>query len=278
MSDYARAAEFIGIYSTGFLRHSRDMIASLPILAVCLVISFVAGLTDISLGMGYGFTVTPILLLLGFGPRVAVPSVLFSSFVGALTSSFFHHRLGNVDFGLGGDSLRVSALIGGLGAVGGSVGALIALGISTFHLSLYIGSLVTASGLFVLASREFKPSFSWSKIVAMSLLGAFNKGLSGSGFGPIVTTGGLLSGLDEKASVSIQSLSESPVSLVGFLTFVLSGAVIEWALVFVLTIGVVLASPLAALVVQRLDKERLRTLIGLAAIAVGGTTLVRLFV
>jgi uncharacterized membrane protein YfcA len=253
------------------------MATSLPTLAVCLLLSFVAGLTDISLGMGYGFTVTPILLLLGFGPRVAVPSVLFSSFVGALTSSFFHHRFRNVDFGLGGDSLRISAIIGGLGAVGGSVGALIALEVSTFYLSLYIGALVTASGLFVLLSRGFRPSFSWSKIVAISFLGAFNKGLSGSGFGPIVTTGGLLSGLDEKASVSIQSLSESPVSLVGFLTFILSGTPIDWALVIALTTGVVLASPLAALVVQRLDKERLRILIGLAAMAVGGATLVRLF-
>lgn len=234
------------------------------------------GLTDISLGMGYGFTVTPILLLLGFSPRLAVPSVLFSSFVGALTNSFFHHRLGNVDFSLGGDSLRIFALIRGLGAVGGSVGALIALGISTFHLSLYIGSLVTASVLFVLLSREFRPSFSWSKIVAINLLGAFNKGLSGSGFGPIVTTGAS-SPASTRRPPSPSSPSESPVSLVGFLTFVLSGAAIEWTLVLALTLGVVLASPLAALVVQRLDKEKLRTLIGIAAIAVGGTTLVRLF-
>jgi len=270
--------EFKDIYSAEFLGHSRAMVASLPTLAVCLLVSFVAGLTDISLGMGYGFTVTPILLLLGFGPRQAVPSVLFSSFVGALTSSFFHHRFRNVDFSLRGDSFRVSALIGGLGTVGGSVGALIALGISGFYLSLYIGTLVMASGLFVLLSRGFRPSFSWSKIVAISLLGAFNKGLSGSGFGPIVTTGGLLSGLDEKASVSIQSLSESPVSLVGFLTFVSFGTPIEWALVLVLAAGVVIASPLAALVVQRLDKEKLRTLIGLAAVTVGGATLVRLFV
>lgn len=54
-----------------------------------------AGLVDVSLGMGYGFKVTPILLHLGF-PQQAVPSVLFSSFVGALLSSYFHHRLGNV--------------------------------------------------------------------------------------------------------------------------------------------------------------------------------------
>ncbi len=45
-----------------------------------------------------------------------------------------------------------------------------------------------------------------------------------------------------------------------------------------LTLGVLLASPLAALIVQRMDRERLRLLIGLAAVAVGGSTLVKLFI
>jgi uncharacterized membrane protein YfcA len=253
------------------------MIPEFSILVVCFAVSFIAGLTDISLGMGYGFTVTPLLLLLGFSPRQAVPSVLFSSFVGALLSSFFHHRFKNVDFSIGGDSFRVSAMIGVLGVVGGFVGAFLALGISSFLLSLYIGGLVTASGVFVLLSKGLRYSFSWPKIVAISFVGAFNKGLSGSGFGPIVTTGSLLSGLDEKASVSIQSLSEFPVSLSGFLTFILSGTELNLGLIMTLTLGVALASPLAALVVQRLDKDRLRTLIGVAAIVVGGLTLVRTF-
>ena len=244
-------------------------------LLICLVTSFVAGLVDISLGMGYGFTVTPILLLLGFTPQQAVPSVLFSSFVGALLSSYFHHRLGNVDFSWGSESLRISMIIGVLGVLGGLSGALLALGVSSFHLSLYIGALVTASGVFVLLSRGLKVEFSWPKIVAISFLGAFNKGLSGSGFGPLITTGSLLSGLDEKASVSIQALSEFPVSLAGFLTFLLSGTSTNTPLIVALTLGVVLASPLAARVVQKLQRDRLRTMIGIAAILVGGITLLR---
>jgi len=153
-----------------------------------------------------------------------------------------------------------------------------ALGISTFILKLYIGLLVTASGIFVLFSRRIHISFSWTKIVVISLLGAFNKGLSGSGFGPIVTTGGLLSGIDEKAAVSIQSFSEFPVSLIGFLTFVFSMTPLNLYLMLALTLGVVLASPLAALIVQKLDREKLRLLISLAAVAVGGSTLFRLFI
>jgi uncharacterized membrane protein YfcA len=251
------------------------MVVSPQTLLICFVVSFMAGLVDISLGMGYGFTVTPILLLLGFTPKHAVPSVLFSSFVGALLSSYFHHRLGNVDFSLGSESLRVSTMIGVLGVFGGLSGALLAIGISPFHLSLYIGTLVTASGAFVLLSRGLKIEFSWPKIVAISLLGAFNKGLSGSGFGPIVTTGSLLSGLDERASVSIQALSEFPVSLTGFLTFILSGTGFNTSLITALTLGVILASPLAAKVVHNLKQDKLRAMIGITAVLVGGATLLK---
>ena len=72
------------------------MVVSPTALLICQATSIVAGLVDISLGMGYGFTVTPIFLHLGFSPQQAVPPVLFSSFVGALLSSYFHYRLGNV--------------------------------------------------------------------------------------------------------------------------------------------------------------------------------------
>lgn len=243
------------------------------ILITCL--SFVSGVVDMCLGMGYGFTVTPVLLLMGYDPVQVVPAVLFSSFAGGILSSTFHHLFKNVDFRFDGQAFKTSAIIGGVGAVGAVVGALISLGISKFLLSLYIGLLVTASGVFVLKSRGISFTFSWPKIVAISILGAFNKGLSGSGFGPIVTTGSLLSGLDEKASVSIQALSELPVSLVGFLTFIYVGAQVDWGVTTALSAGVCVAAPIAAWLVHRIDVERLRLLIGVAAFVVGLATLLK---
>lgn len=55
---------------------------------------------DSSLGMGYGFTVTPTLLLMGYNPTSVVPAVLLSSIVGDVLSSIFHHQMKNVDFSL----------------------------------------------------------------------------------------------------------------------------------------------------------------------------------
>lgn len=104
---------------------------------------------------------------------------------------------------------------------------------------------------------------------------AFNKGISGSGFGPIVTTGGLLVGLDEKATVSIQSLSELFASIVGFLTFVLSRVQIDIHLTLAMTIGVALAAPLAAFIVHKIPSKKLRWLIALTTILLGISTLIR---
>ena len=254
------------------------MAAPATTLTLITILSFASGTVDMCLGMGYGFTVTPILLIIGYDPTQAVPAVLFASFIGGLLSSLFNQLLGNVDFRLAGQAFRTSAMIGGLGSAGAIMGALLAVGIPKLYLNLYIGLLVTASGLFVLRSKGITFEFSWIKITVISVLGAFNKGLSGSGFGPIVTTGSLLSGIDEKASVSIQALSELPVSLVGFLTFTYAGIPIEWSVTRALSLGVVLAAPIAAWLVQRMDADRLRSFIGAAALLVGTATLVKLLI
>ncbi|WP_229776939.1 hypothetical protein, partial [Alicyclobacillus cellulosilyticus] len=63
--------------------------------------------------------------------------------------------------------------------------------------------------------------FSWRKLGFVSLVAGFNKGMSGGGYGPILTSGQILSGILNKQSVSITALAEGVVSLVGFATFCL---------------------------------------------------------
>ena len=68
--------------------------ATLGVILLC----FACELLDSSLGMGYGTTLTPVLLACGFQPLQLVPSVLFSEFLSGFASSYFHHDAGNVDF------------------------------------------------------------------------------------------------------------------------------------------------------------------------------------
>jgi uncharacterized membrane protein YfcA len=239
--------------------------------------AFLTAIIDIVFGMGFGLTMTPILLLMGYPPHEIVPALLFSSLIGNLISPIFHHKFKNVDFSLCSKHFNMSMLIGILGIVGSFIGATVSIGISDFFLGLYIGLLIVALGLFLLLNKKLSASFSWLKLFFLGFFGSFNKGISGSGFGPIVTTGMIIMKINEKVAVSIQTFSELFVSLAGFLTFLLAGSQISWNLLLPLSIGVALSTPLAALIVHKFESKKLRTGIALATVVLGILTLVGLF-
>lgn len=245
----------------------------LPLLAL----SFCSGMIDLSLGMGYGFTVTPVMLMLGFTPQEAVPAVLISSFVGGVSSSVWNHRLHNVDFNFKSQAFRIAAFTSGLGVLGAIVGVFISFNLPVRIVGLYIGLLVLASGTLVIVSKSLVSEFSWSKMMVISLIGSLNKGLTGSGFGPVITTGAMLSGIDEKASVSIQALSESSVSLVGFLAYLLMQGSVNYQVAATMSLGVLLASPLAARIISSIDGKILRMFVGVLALIIGSYTLWKYF-
>ena len=241
-----------------------------------IIPSFLTAIVDIVFGMGFGLTMTPILLLMGYAPREIVPALLFSSMIGNIFSPFFHHKFKNVDFGLCSKHFNMSVLIGILGVIGSFVGASVSIGISNFYLGLYIGLLIVSLGFFLLVNRKLRARFSWLRLSFLGLFGSFNKGISGSGFGPITTTGMIIMNVNEKVAVSIQTLSELFVSMAGFLTLMLAGIKISWDLLLPLSIGVVFSTPLAAFVVHKFDSRKLRSAIGLVTVVLGVLTLLSL--
>lgn len=241
-----------------------------------IIPSFLTAIIDTVFGMGFGLTMTPILLLMGYAPHQIVPALLFSSMMGNLISPFFNHKFKNVDFGLCSHHFNMAMLIGILGVVGSIVGASVSIGISDFYLGLYIGILIVTLGLFLLLNKRLKARFTWLKLAFISLFGAFNKGISGSGFGPIVTTGMIIMEVNEKVAVSIQAFSELFVSVTGFLTFLLAGSQISWDLLLPISIGVILSTPLAAFLVHKVESRKLRTAIAMVTVLLGVLTLLSL--
>lgn len=241
-----------------------------------IVPSFLTAVVDIVFGMGFGLTMTPVLLLMGYAPHEIVPALLFSSMIGNMFSPLFHHRLKNVDFSLCSQHFNMSMLIGILGVIGSFVGASVSIGISNFYLGLYIGLLIVSLGLFLLVNGKLRARFSWLRLTFLGLFGSFNKGISGSGFGPIITTGMIIMNVNEKAAVSIQTFSELFVSAAGFLTFMLAGSQISLDLLLPLSLGVAFSTPLAAFVVHKFDTKKLRTTIGLVTVVLGVLTLLSL--
>jgi uncharacterized protein len=249
---------------------------SMTVTVVVAMVSFFTAIIDTIFGMGFGLTMTPILIFAGFDPHQIVPALLFSSLAGNILSPIFNHRLKNVNFNIGSKQFKIALVVGSIGIVGSYIGATAAIGITSFYLTLYIGVIITGTGLFLLFNKKSIILFSWVKLTIISLFGSFNKGISGSGFGPIVTTGLLLMQTDEKAAVSIQGFSELFVSLAGGLTFVFSGVEMNWQLTLALMSGVVLSTPLAAFIVKRANNKKLRSAIGYVTVILGIIMLVKL--
>lgn len=242
------------------------------------VLSFACGLMDSTLGMGYGTTLTPLLLLMGYEPMEIVPAVLIAQCVGGLVASVFHHGLGNVDLRPGSRDFKVMLVMSSLGVVGALLAVGVAINLPAWVVKVYIGVLVLGIGVAILLLLCLRRpiAFSWRRVAGLGFLAAFNKGISGGGYGPVVTGGQVLAGVSGANAVGIAALAEGITSAVAILAYLASGAPLPWLLTPSLTMGAVLAVPFAAFLVSRISTGRLTLAIGSLTTLLGGYTLVRL--
>ncbi len=247
----------------------------LELFVLIALLAFLAEYVDSSLGMGYGTALTPLLLLLGFSPLNVVPVVLLSECVTGIVAAIFHHGYQNVSFRRGSLDSKIALALVFIGIAGAIFAVTLALRLPDLLIKLYIGLLVLGMGVLILWKRTYSDGFSWRRLLALGFLGSFNKGLTGGGYGPLITTGQIFAGLNPKAAVGIASLAEGLVALVGVVTYVLIAKESDWALAIPVLLGAVTSAPLAALTVQRLHFRHLRLLIGLLAVGLGLLTLAR---
>ena len=128
-------------------------------------------------------------------------------------------------------------------------------------------------GIFILITINRDYRFSWKKITALGLIASFNKGISGGGYGPVVTGGQLLAGVEGKNAIGITSLAEGLTCIVGVLVYITITASVDWRLAPYLLIGAVFSVPLSANTVKRINANKLRWIIGFVTVLLGLFTL-----
>lgn len=241
-----------------------------------VVLAFVCEYVDSSLGMGYGTALTPVLLAVSsLEPLAIVPCVLLSELLTGISAGVAHHLAGNVSFTRRSRATKVVVLLSTCSVVGAGAAVAVALNIPKSWLKLFIGLIVLSMGVFMLVARGgFR--FSWTRLTGLGLLAAFNKGMSGGGYGPLVTGGQVLAGVEEKSAIGITSLSEGVTCIVGLAAYLVAGRAIMWSLAIPLTIGALASVPVSALTVNRVSPRALRPLIGVATVSLGLLTLARL--
>ncbi len=231
---------------------------------------------DSSLGMGYGTTLTPLLLIGGYEPLQIVPAVLFSEAVSGLLAGIGHHRGGNIDFLRDSRARSTAWLLGGLSTVGAVAAVVVAIHIPRFWFTLLIAVIICSMGLVLLVTAQRRFAFRIKGVVLFGTVAAFNKGLSGGGYGPLVTSGQMVSGVPPKHAVAVTSVAESLTCVVGLSAYWLFEGPPDWALTAPLMAGAALSVPLAVGTVRRLSEARLRCAVGLLTLLLGGLAVVKL--
>lgn len=259
-------------------------------------LAFLCGLFDSTLGMGYGTTLTPILLLMGFEPLQIVPVVLLSQIFAGGMAAFVHQKFGNVHFDFRNknnsaiknekklfylpksNDARIASVLSLTGVIGAIFSVLLVVNLSQITVKGGIGSIIFIMGFVILRNAKKIFKFSWPKIIGLGAIAAFNKGLSGGGYGPLVCSGQILSGIKTKSAIAITALSESVTSLVAVIMYFFIEKNVDWQLAPYLIIGAVLSVPLSGFLVKKFPMKKLTVIIGITTILLGGWTLIKTFI
>ena len=252
-------------------------ILGIQIFLVIIILAFFCELLDSTLGMGYGTTLTPVLMLFGFAPLTIIPCVLLSELITGITAGIAHHKAGNVNFNRGSIHLKVAIVLAVCSIIGATIAVFIAINIPKLWLKTYIGLTVLVMGIIILLTLNKDFKFSWKKVIGLGSIASFNKGISGGGYGPVVTGGQILSGMNGNNAVGITSLAEGLTCIVGVIVFATSPKIINWNLAPSLIIGALLSVPFSTFIVKKLPTKTLKIAIGTLTLILGSITLIKVF-
>lgn len=240
-----------------------------------------AQLVDGGLGMGFGVTSTTILILLaGLGPAAASAVVHTAELGTTLASGISHWRFGNVEW-------KTVAVIGVPGAIGSFTGATVLSNLSTEAARPVMSALLALIGLNLLlrfgrgltqrklATRPHSKGF----LGGLGLFGGFVDATGGGGWGPVTTSTLLSAGRSEpRRIVGTVNTAEFLVTLAATLGFAISmwhDLVANLAAVVALLVGGVIAAPIAAWIVTRLNPILLGGFVGSLIVVLNVPTALR---
>jgi uncharacterized protein len=237
----------------------------ITLLLVVGVIGLLAQLVDGSLGMGYGVTSATLLAAVGFSPAVASATIHVAKIGTGLASGAAHWRFGNVHW-------RAMVMLAVPGFIGAFVGALVLSSIDARLAAPWVAVILSVLGGLIFARTVFGRSpairLYSPRVRTMGPLGAvggFIDSVGGGGWGP-VTTSTLMAANRMSPSQVIGTVSAAEFvvaigSSIGFL-LALGTAGVAWDAMAALLVGGVIAAPIAAWLVSRLDHRVLGALVG----------------
>jgi uncharacterized membrane protein YfcA len=250
----------------------------IEIILPILVVAFVMEMIDSTIGGGFGTVLSPLLLIFGFEAVPVVTSILLSEILTGFVVGALHNKASSLRI-LETRQSRITLTIFMISGVGASLFAMfVVISIDAFFVKLYIAILVMVMGLVMLYNRNADRTFSYRIITALGILCGFNKAISGGGYGPIATSGQIISGAESKMSVAITSISEAVICVVSFISYFLIFGITNFSLLISIILGAILATPISAIAVSKTKERNLTLLIGVSVLIIGVVLLLKLIV
>lgn len=241
---------------------------NLTALLLISVAGFAAQLVDGGLGMGFGVTSTTILIMLaGLTPATASAVVHTAELGTTLVSGVAHWRFGNVDW-------RTAFAVGIPGAIGAFTGAVVLTQLPMEHARPIMSAILAIIGANLmlrfargLTRRKLSPKPHSKRFLGgLGLFGGFVDATGGGGWGPVTTTALLSAGRSEPrrivGTVNTAEFLVTAAATTGFVVGMWHDLLANLAAVGALLVGGVIAAPIAAWLVSRLNPILLGGLVG----------------
>ena len=243
--------------------------------ALILLFAIIATLIDGGIGMGYGTSLTTLLLSIGIGTAVASASVHIAEVFTTLASGLSHVKMGNFD-------QKIFAFLAIPGVFGGMIGAWSAVHFQDeVFIRPLIASILLLLGIFIIFKFSRKMEILNAEydrprvrhLMPLGFVAAFVDAIGGGGWGPIATPTLILRNAHPQHVIGSVNFAEFFVSFSISLTFFFSLPKIAFAIVIPMVIGGIIAAPVGAWLTQKLSHKTVGILVGGLIILLSARTL-----
>lgn len=239
---------------------------------VFFAIGVFAQLVDGTLGMGYGATSTSFLLAYGIPPAVSSTGVHVAEMFTTGASAVSHHKFGNINKKL----VRHLLIPGVLGSITGAY--LLSDVIDGDVIKPFIAVYMIVLAVIIIKKALVKNIVKkkTKRLDVLASFGGFMDSVGGGGWGPIVTSTLLGRGRNPRYTIGSVNAAEFAVSFASGVTFMIFGGISGWQVIIGLILGGVIAAPLAAFLVNKIQRKPMMIAVGILIIILSLRTLSKL--
>lgn len=245
---------------------------------IFVLIGLGAQMVDGTLGMAFGVTATTLFILSGTSAATASAIVHVVEVGTTFASGVSHWRFGNVDWGR-------TLKLGIPGAIGAFTGATFLVNLDGDAAKPVTSTILLCLGLWVLLrfaflnnrTRQARASWGAKRLAPLGLIGGLLDSTGGGGWGPLTTSTLLSAEADQPrkiiGTVSAAEFMVSLAAVLGFLPLLREEFLDHTVPILGMLVGGVIAAPIAAYLVGRINPRVLGTLIGGALVGLNVRTL-----